>query len=208
MQLLECPGWEYNNHAHRSVIPARIGDILVDLATNQIDTLALASDTRPHHLRIFQHLTPIGHEYYSGHYRGEFFRCLRFYEVIVPGDSRVGAPPLSVQFLMDEISSEIRAGILALDANVLLSDKQKLHYIVTLACHVFVRFLTVHPYANGNGHAGRLLVWGILGRYGYWPRRWPVDPRPPEPYTQLIISYREGDRSPLESYILQQILAA
>jgi hypothetical protein len=208
MQPLDCPNWEYENHAQRGVIRIRVADIIVDLATRQIDTLALAVDTRPHHLRIFRDVAPIGHEYYAGHYRGEFFRCLRFYLVSVPGDNRVGASPWSVQFLMKEMSAEIRAGILALDANVLLSDKQKLQYIVALACHVLVRFFTVHPYANGNGHAGRLLVWGILGRYGYWPRHWPVDPRPPDPpYTELIFRHRNGDTSPLEKYLLQQILA-
>jgi hypothetical protein len=60
---------------------------------------------------------------------------------------------------------------------------------------------------NGNGHAARFVLWTILGRYGYWPERWRVDPRPPDPpYTQLIFDYRSGNHEPLETYVLQSVV--
>jgi hypothetical protein len=107
---------------------------------------------------------------------------------------------------MSEINAEIRAGITALDMNV-LTPKERLRYVLALTCHAFVAFLTVHPYANGNGHAGRFMVWSIMGRYGHWPRRWPIDPKPPDPpYSQLITLCRDGDPVPLERYLLQMLI--
>jgi len=147
-------------------------------------------------------------EYYAGHYRGEHFRCLRFYPAGIPSDPRVGSPPSAVVFLMQELSNEIRAGLTALDANVLLTTEERLRYLVALASRAFVAFLTIHPYANGNGHACRLIVWSILGRYWHWARRWPVEPRPPDPpYSTLIVLHRNGDIEPFERYLLQMLIA-
>lgn len=203
----ECPGWEYNNHPQRRVIlTARISETLRALISGYVSTLVAATDSRDMHRHIFAELTPIQHEYYAGHYRGEWFPCLRFYAVEINGDPRVGRPPGSVVFLMEELAGEIRSGIIALDSNALLTEKERLGYVVALAAHVFVAFLTIHPYANGNGHAGRLIVWSIMGRYGYWPKRWPVEPRPPDPpYTQLITECRNGNPLPLEQYLLQTL---
>lgn len=204
----DCPEWEYNDHPRRRmIVPRRISEILTDLATARIDTLSAVLDTREVHRRVFRELTPTGHGYYAGHYRGEPYRCLRYYPVGVPGDRRVGAPPQSVGFLVRELSAQIRSGLMALDANVLLTREQRLRYILALTCRAFVVFLTIHPYANGNGHAGRFIVWSMLGRYGHWPRRWPIDPHPPDPpYTELITRYRDGDILPLELYLLQTLM--
>ncbi len=203
----DCPTWEYDNHPQRcATVPVRVSEILIELMAGGLDTLSLATNTRKVHFRVFQNLTPPGCEYYAGHYRGERFRCLRFYRVMVKADPRVGVSPESVGFRMDELNAEIRAGLLALDANALLSPQQRLQYVLALACRAFVAFLTVHPYANGNGHAGRLIVWSIMGRYGHWPRRWPVDPRPPNPpYVDLITRCRDGNPEPLERYLLQAL---
>ena len=144
---------------------------------------------------------------FAGHYRGENFHCLRFYGVRIPADPRVGADPLAVEYLMSELSAQVRSGLLALDANAAFSPKERLQYIVALACSVFVNFLTIHPYANGNGHAGRLIVWCILGRYGFWPKDWPVEPRPADPpYSDMIRIYRDGNRQPLETMILRTLV--
>ena len=87
-----------------------------------------------------------------------------------------------------------------------LSDEDKALYTVMFACRVFEIFLRVHPYANGNGHVARFLIWSILGRYDYWPQQWPIEPRPPDPPdSQLIVEYRNGNPEPLEQYVLQCI---
>ena len=109
---------------------------------------------------------------------------------------------------MGRLGDEIRAGIIALDANTAIDQRQQLRYIVAFASRVFVAFLTTHPYANGNGHIARLIVWCIMGRYGYWPRRWTVEPRPPDPpYTDLITRCRSGLPDDLEQYLLRALVS-
>jgi len=208
MHPLDCPEWEYAKEPDwQGVLSQRVPEVLTDLATQKLDTLSVALDTRGVHRRVFQELTPSGYGYYAGHYRGERFRCLRFYPVGIRGDPRVGARPESVAFLLRELSAVMRSGLMALDENVLLTREQRLRYLIALTCRAFVEFLTVHPYANGNGHAGRFIVWSMLGRYGHWPRHWPVHPRPADPpYSQLIRRCRDGDTLPLESYLLQTLI--
>jgi Fic/DOC family len=202
----DCPGWEYESHPNRQSLKQQIASMLVALRRGHLDTLTVASDTRPEHGQLFRSLTPLACEYYAGHYRGENFRCLRHYEVTIQSDPRVGAAPRAVEYLMEELANQIRAGLIALDANVLIPPKQRVRYAITIACSAFVNFLTIHPYANGNGHAGRLIVWSILGRYGLWPLRWTVDPRPPDPpYSALISQYRSGNCQPLETFVLQML---
>ena len=80
-------------------------------------------------------------------------------------------------------------------------EEEKLYYVVTFACRVLVEFLRIHPYANGNGHIGRFIVWLILARFGYWPKQWPLNASPP--YHELLKTYRDGDPLPLEEFVLQ-----
>jgi len=204
----DCPkGWKYEDHPDRAILTQRTQALLALIRSQKNDTLRTASDSRSQHGFLFNGLTPPGCDYFAGHYRGENFHCLRFYPVVVPADPRVGAHPSAVEYLMSELRAQLRSGLLALDANVALSPKQRLQYIVVLACSVFVNFLTIHPYANGNGHAGRLIVWCITGRYGFWPKNWPIEPRPPDPpYSDMIRVYRDGNREPLEMLILQTLV--
>jgi len=155
---------------------------------------------------MFSGLTPSPCPYFAGHYRGERFRCLEFYEVKIHGDPRVGVPPQRVMPDMSNLADNIvRVGLSALNAGFSLPDsrlspEEKLYYLVTFACRVLVEFLRVHPYANGNGHMGRWIVWLILAKFGYWPKKWPLDTSPP--YDQLIELHRDGDPLHLETYVL------
>ncbi len=79
-------------------------------------------------------------------------------------------------------------------------------FAIALACRLFVRFLTIHPYANGNGHIARFLLTGLLKRQGYRLKAFPIEPRPADPpYSDLIKLYRDGKVEPFERYILEQI---
>jgi Fic/DOC family len=208
MHPLDCPSWEYKDHPdYRATLPSRVAAIVTALVGGSINTLATAIDTRAQHGEMFRGLTPVNCDYFAGHYRGERFRCLQFYRVIIPSDPRVGSYPSAVDFLMRELKAALNAGIVALDTNVALAPKDRLHYAIILACKVFVHLLTIHPYANGNGHAGRLVVWCVLGRYGDWPMHWTIEPQPPNPpYIELIARYRSGDCEPLENHIAQWLV--
>jgi hypothetical protein len=212
MHPSDCPSWEYSHHPNKDKeLPIRAKELLVDLAQGRLDIIESAVNSRKMHRRLFLQLCPPGYDYYAGHYRGELFRCLRYCRVGIRDDARVGSPPLQVNAAMRDLETLIRKGLNALDRareirNGHVTPDQKVLYVVILASRIFELFLRIHPYVNGNGHAARFILWAILWRYGYWPKHWSLEPRPPDPpYSDLIRMYRDGNREPLEKYILQTL---
>jgi hypothetical protein len=151
-------------------------------------------------------LTPPRCDYYAGHYRGEELRCLKHYTVGIKSDPMVGYDPQLVLGEMSLLETTIRDAIVALDAFVASGRKPVacLIQIVKVAARVFELFLRIHPYANGNGHMGRLIVCALFGRYGFWMSRWTVEPRPKDPpYSSAIAQYRRGNVADLEKFMLE-----
>jgi hypothetical protein len=117
----------------------------------------------------------------------------------------VGYPAGQVELATIHLSSEIAQGISTLDQihrspNAHIAPEQKLYMTVVVAAKTLEYFLRIHPYLNGNGHAGRFVVWSLLWHYDYWPTQWPLDESPP--YHTLLSTYRDGDPVPLEEFIL------
>jgi fido (protein-threonine AMPylation protein) len=212
MQPPDYPAWEYANHPKRALIlRERTEDILVQLYQRHLDFTESAADTRPIHGYLFSLLVPREYIYYAGHYRGEDFPGLKNYEVVTTGNTDIGYPAFLVVQRMEKIGQWVREGIKGLDAihersDTSLSLEDKLLNTVAFACMIFDEFLQVHPYVNGNGHAARFMLWAILGRYGYWPQKFPIEPRPNHPlYAWAITEYRKGNKEALENYILRCI---
>lgn len=212
MHPTDCPDWEYDHHPRRAEVLLHVVALLLEeLRSGEIDYPSAAKDTRPVHRRLFSALTPPGHEYYAGHYRGEPFRCLRHLSVGIPSDPRVGTPPENViqhMRLLEESILDVMGVLSEAKAipNVTLPAEHKAIYAVTFACRIFTEFLRIHPYANGNGHAARFITWAILGCCGFWPTTWTIEPRPPNPpYIDLIEQYRNGNVEPLEQYVLSRL---
>lgn len=212
MHPTDCPSFDYSKNPNRSqVLADRSGATIRALRAKKIDGLNLATDSREVHKYLFAELAPAGFEYFAGHYRGEDFRCLKYYAVAIKSDPSVGFPPHMVRGFMSELADSIRESVAALDAAHLLpnshhSEKEKMYYTVVVASRVLELFLRIHPYADGNGHSGRFIVWALLGRHEYWPQNWPIEPRPPHPgYLQGLVDYRAGNPMTLESCILQSI---
>lgn len=212
MPAPDCPkNWDYEQHPLRTtILPQVVRGILISIGRKTIDTGAATKDTRPWHLILFQQFVPPDFVYFAGHYRGEAFRCLVDYEVGVAGDPRVGYPASKVAIGMQEVSRLIDTAMAGLDLthqkpNSQLSPGTKLQYIISAVCKIFEFFLRVHPYANGNGHTARTMVWALLSRYGYWPTKWTVEPKPAHPYSQLIAEFRSGNCEPLETMILDSL---
>jgi Fic family protein len=87
-----------------------------------------------------------------------------------------------------------------------MSETDEVLHVVGIACQVFDLFLQVHPYANGNGHVARFIMWALLGRYGFWPVRWPIEPRLKDPeYISMLLRHRNGDRRPFIDHVFNCI---
>lgn len=206
-----CSSWNYEDFpGWDGEVVARTEEALIALRRGQVDTRAACVDTRDFHHRLFHSLTRPNEWYFAGHYRGEPFRCLRPYEVEVKSDPRVGFPAGEVAHNMQRLRGDLEEAIAALDSaqglpEAQLSPAEKLIYVVIVACSALEDFFRIHPYADGNGHSGRWLVWVLLARYGFSPQRWPIHPGP-RGYGDLLSRYRDGDRRPLERYLLNAIL--
>jgi hypothetical protein len=214
MHPRDCPPWEYRDHPDSSrLIVEVLQSVLVHLRSPGVEALGFVSNTRTLHRQLFSRLIPDGYDYYAGNYRGSDFRCLKYRPVGVQGDLRVGYAPEDVGPAMNQLEQDLRSGIIGLDEgftlpNAKLSRQTKLYFLVVFVSRLFVQFLTIHPYVNGNGHIARLMVWAVLGRYGYWPKRWPIEPRTEDPeYIKTIRAYRNGQPQRLENYILKCIAA-
>ena len=72
--------------------------------------------------------------------------------------------------------------------------------LVEILAKVLAQFLGIHPFVNGNGHAGRLLVLVLLARAGFPPADWSVDGK--KTYDAALYAYRRGTTAPLEDFIL------
>lgn len=197
-----CPEWNYKLHPkYRTIGPARADEVIGTLSTDRNQSAATAIDTRGAHQRLFRELTPPGYEYYAGHYRGESFPCLKEYEVAVQGHQ--GEPSFRVPMVMRRFSSSIKATITELDRETPIATNQELQRLVVLICWSLVNFLTIHPYADGNGHAARTIMCAIMLHYGFRPI-WGIDERPNDPpYSDLIRAYRSGNTGPLHQYVLE-----
>jgi Fic/DOC family len=208
-----CETWEYKNvpgcdailRAHAIVILRWLAAISPD------DKIILVLDTRDAHERYFNGLTPARFPHYAGHYRGENFECLIDYEVSIATNRLVGHTAGSIPVEMETLKPAIRATIARIDEvwpvnERVFSKAAKIRRMSELIAALFAMFLEIHPYANGNGHAGRLIVTAIFARYGVYLRRFPVDPRPQDPpYSDLIREYQNGRTEGFIRFLIQCI---
>lgn len=205
MWFEDCRNWEYKGHPQINSVADECALILDELKAAPAVHLSLLDDTRPAHLRVFSKVVPVACPYFAGNYRGLVLGCLANYTVRV--GHHLGEPPNSVHTKMTEMHSDIAVAIVTTDAASTNPRHQFLAKVVELCAATLERFLTIHPYANGNGHMARLLVWVMLMRYGFPPVRWTLDERPPG-YEDLIQQYRDGNHKPLKVFIYKAIIGA
>jgi hypothetical protein len=205
-----CPAWQYTDtHGWNAILTDRAKAAVMGLRSDDHHaTLPSIRDTRPIHGHYFSGLTPVGFDHYAGHYRGEKLACLEIYEVMVHGDDRVGHAAVTVPMEIADFAGRISEVVSQLDllwslSSAIIGKAVKLQRTVQLAAALLVDFLEIHPYADGNGHMGRFLLLGIFARYGLYPARFPLHPRPDRPYADLIPLYRNGDKRQLELYIMK-----
>jgi fido (protein-threonine AMPylation protein) len=210
MNKIQIVEWEYKDHPLRNTeLPAKATDILKKILDRQtyIDNILL--DSRETHRYLFENLTPKNALNYAGHYRGEDFPNLKNYWVGIHSDPRVGYAPSIVQDSMKlfaDIANQTMNNLDSTNNHHLLGLDQKICITVEKACDLFELFLRIHPYVNGNGHIARIMLWGVLEKYGYNPIGWTVDTRPFDPpFSDYIKQFRSGKKTALISFVLRLI---
>jgi fido (protein-threonine AMPylation protein) len=208
-----CPEWDYETHPDCGrLLPLASADVLRDIASGAHPVAKSVRDSRAIHRKLFAQLWPPGHAYYVGNFRGlERKKCLKDYDVRIPSDPLVGVPAAKVIEEITKLADEIAVMTEAVDAELRdaganISAANRSISVVRLACDAFVRFLTVHPFANGNGHVARAILFILLRHFGFNPDRWTIEPRPRFPggpdYSDMIYKHRRGDVAPLEQFVL------
>lgn len=212
--MINFKGWDYKDYPHCDVwLVVRSEEILLALKRGEIQGEDASRDTRPIHHRLFTGLTPDQHDYFAGNYRGSAFPLLKDYNVEIDGDPTVGVDCQVVDQVMTQFGEQISQYFSQLrialnsEKGKSLSKDDKVLFVVQAAAEIAVRFLQIHPYANGNGHMGRFLIFSVLAPFGIWPVSWPFNDRPDDPpYTPNIYIYRRGLRQPLVDFILKAVL--
>jgi hypothetical protein len=208
-----CPEFEYDGNPAADAIlkDALIAFFRALKAANDSEKLDSARETRVWHSNFFQRLTPASCPYYAGHYRGEEFPCLRDYEVKIDFDPLVGEKATFVPISMFRLGEKLQVAAVLLDIEghrhlAPLASREFIIKIVQMVTFFFVAFLTVHPYANGNGHMARLILALVLDRLGVRAPTFSIHPRPMEPsYLDAIYRYRRRDTKPLEMLLLRSL---
>jgi hypothetical protein len=154
---------------------------------------------------MFHQLVPDEWHYLAGNYRGANFYCLVERPVVIYG--QYGTLPIAVAGAMDYFHSQLKDDLALLEeaktGAAPISQTEFDAMVVELLVNSMVLFLGYHPYANGNGHIGRMLLWAGLARYGLWPRRWSLNSRPN--WDTLIKQHREGRPKPLFQFVLKAL---
>ena len=152
---------------------------------------------------------------FAGHYRGSrSCEALLKYEVHLVGP---GADPRVGKVAASEVAAEM-AKFEAMCAKLWdafqatqsseepkAADDIILFRLVRLLAQALERIFLIHPYANGNGHAGRYLVMYLLAKAGFATTKWSIDDK--QPYGDALTAYRDGHKEPLEDFLLDALAA-
>lgn len=205
MRHENCDNWDYSTHPGAPTVQAYCKQFLDELQADPASKADALQDTRRYHQAMFQKVTPPACPHLAGNYRGAPLAHLQDCRIYF--GTQEGSPPPAVPVAMDFFHADLDEALRALDRQFAattspLSASARLVLVAQLVAAALVRFLTVHPYMNGNGHMARMLVWVALTRFNVWPVKWSLHASPPG-YAELIDAYRRGHKPPLERFILR-----
>jgi len=189
----DCKNWDYEDHPEAARVTARCKKLTELLRKRPKRFNRYGYDTRRGHVFMFTGMAPDACSCIIGRYRGaDDCAALTNYPVRVGQDPRVGVDPRLVLWQVGAFETRTREACEEFEksrADGTPPDKAFLGF-TRLLCDALEAFFWIHPYANGNGHSGRLLLWVLMTRHGFPPRNWPLDESPE--YGSALTSYRDG----------------
>ncbi len=178
--------WRYQDHPNADdIIVQQCNRVLRSILKSPSgESIKHIKDTRSIHKTIFEQLVDDDQKHFAGHYRGDDYPDLV---------DRIGSrqielfPGLFVKHRFTKpknVTTEIdnlKHSIDYLYAN--RNEIEKQHYY-SIAVEVLTRFYLIHPYVNGNGHIGRVIMTYLMRIAGIEiDGSWTIHPRP---YTNAI----------------------
>lgn len=210
---MNCQDWGYDSHPLRAGLGARCSELTKRLTKSASRYMRrFGYDTRIAHWYLFSPLAPVACQCIIGRYRGdpscaELLKC----RVWAGGDPRVGVDPHFVASKMREFERNCQTLYqrhqrwLAGPGKSEPPRKALLKYVEILAIMI-EKFLTIHPYMDGNGHSARLLTVAMMSAGGYPPTAWDIDQK--QPYDSALSEHRNGKPTELQKFLLNVIAGA
>lgn len=198
----DCTDWDYETHPKIKQLRARCDRLTAWVAKRPTRFARYGFDTRAGHRLMFAPFAPPACTCFAGTFRGSS-SCphLVNYGVGVHG-TKVGAPPNHVAAQMAIFDSRCKLLFSTCAQSAASIDPAEAFVkLVDILCDLLESFFTIHPYANGNGHTGRLLVWVLLARHGFAPQKWSIDAK--QPYGKALNAYRAGKPRELQLWLLR-----
>ena len=212
-----CGEWEYVAHPrHKKILPARCDLIYISAKADSKRVDRYLEDTRRFHFELFSGLTLPKQDYLAGHYRGEAFTCLQYRPAVI---GYIGPDGRYVVVHRGHAADEVDAAMTDLHKDIahvvqeLLAERVSISkggsevdfrlHLSDILAKLLQLIFTIHPYANGNGHMGRMLIAMVLLKVGVKPKKWTLDKRPP--YDEAVQQHRQGNCQPLIDLILKAI---
>ncbi len=202
MTLAECPDWD--GAIPPEEIRTRIKSAY-ESAIGAANTELIGSDSVKHwHEKMFHALTPL--PYFAGNFRqDDVGRVCLGINVKVGGilgsDFRHVLSHMGLLF--DNFSRTIR--LVEVSWPTLSPDERALR-VATAIGDLVGGFIRIHPFINGNGRTSRIIWAAALRRFGISPQ-FRINPRPPQPYENVMASCMSGDFLPLQLLILRALSA-
>jgi hypothetical protein len=203
-----CDDWTYETHPDRAALTERCARLEQAFLRRTALFARFAHDTRPGHRFLFSPMVPARCACIAGTYRGDP-SCPWINLLVSTNDRRVGSPPQAVAEHVRKFEEQCET-LMRVHRRFLAERQPRpqvalLKYVDVLA-NVLEKFLTIHPYKDGNGHTGRMLIWLLMVRAGYPPKSWSVDAK--QPYGDALSAHRDEKRGALQTFLLQAINGA
>lgn len=199
--------WEYDDHPNRHSVTEKCREIQSRLVSCEDFRKSVILDTRPFHADVFLGVVPSDCRDFAGSYRGSKPSYLHNYTVSIgcenPDGSYnlvfEGSPPEHVELQMEMFHERLQLDLQNFE-KLEFDSQKKVIVLANILSRYVVVFLSIHPYANGNGHVSRLIGWVVFLMKGFNIAGWDLDIRPLQPFDDYIKRYQDGDRGAMVSY--------